>query len=101
VYDSIRSYRNKSASEWLPKTIEVMFWDYDYAPIKRPWLRDFPDLNSPTTIKVDSNFYRVFIDYKNFNEFRKYYKSLREKEAVEINGRKMAISYRLPFPSMR
>jgi hypothetical protein len=101
VYDSLKRYRNKSASEWLPKTIEVIFWDYNYAPSKRPWIKDFPDLNSPTTIKVDSNSYRVFIDYKDFNAFRKYYKSLGEKEAVEINGRKMAISYRLPFPSMR
>lgn len=77
-----------------------MFWDYDYAPKKRPWIKDFPDLNSPTTINGDSNFYRVYIDRKHFDEFKKYYKSMGEKEAVEINGRKMAMSYRLPFPGM-
>lgn len=100
LYDSLKSYRSKAAREWQPKQIEVMFWGYDYAPNKRPWIKDFPDLNSPTTIKVDSNFYRVYIDQEHFDEFKKYYKSMGEKEAVEINGRKMAISYRLPFSSM-
>lgn len=100
LYDSLKSYRNKAAIEWQPKQIEIMFWDYDYAPNKRPWIKNFPDLNSQTTIKVDGNFYRVYIDQKDFDEFKKYYKSMGEKEAVEINGRKMAISYRFPFPSM-
>jgi hypothetical protein len=100
LYDSIKSYRNKAAIEWQPKQLEIMFWEYDYAPIKRPWIEKFPDLNSSTTIKVDSNFYRVYIDRKDFDEFKKYYKSMGEKQAVEINGRKMAMSYRLPFPSM-
>ena len=101
VYDNIKNYRNKSAKEWIPEKIEVMFWDYNYAPDKRSWLKGFPDLNSPTTIKFDKDSYCVFIDKENFDEFKKYYSSMGEKEAVEINGRKMAISYRLPFPNIK
>ena len=101
VYDKIKKYKNLSAKEWTPKKIEVMFWDYDYAPNKRPWIEGFPDLNSPTTIKRGEDSYSVYIDCENFDEFKKYFLSKGEKEAVEINGRKMSIAYRLPFPNIR
>lgn len=101
VYDNIKKYKNNSAKEWLPKKIEIIFWDYDYAPNKRSWIKGFPDLNSKTTIKFDNNSYSVFIDKAEFKEFKKYYSTMGEKEAVEINDRKMAISYRLPFPNLK
>jgi hypothetical protein len=101
LYDNIKKYKNKSAKEWMPNKIEVMFWDYDYAPNKRPWIKGFPDLNSPSTIKFDKDSYSVFIDKVNFEQFKKYYSTMGEKQAVQINGRKMAISYRLPFPNIK
>jgi hypothetical protein len=101
VYDNIKNYKSITKKEWLPKQIEVMFWDYDYAPNKRPWIKGFPDLNSPTTIKFDNDSYSVFIDKENFEEFKKYFSSMGSKEAVEINGRKMAIAFRLPFPNVK
>ncbi|MES2141202.1 MAG: hypothetical protein V4511_15955 [Bacteroidota bacterium] len=100
VYDKIKKYKNGSAKEWLPNKIEVMLWDYNYAPNKRPWLKNFPDLNSPSTIKYNNNTFSLFIDKASFDEFKKYYLSMGEKEAVEINDRKMAISYWLPFPNI-
>lgn len=101
VYDNIRKYRSQTAKEWLPKKVEIMFWDYNYAPNKRPWIKGFPDFNSATTIKFNNDSYSVFIDKEQFDEFKKYYSSMGEKEAVEINARKMAISYRLPFPNLK
>ncbi|MBX9886774.1 MAG: hypothetical protein K2Y30_02440 [Flavobacteriaceae bacterium] len=101
VYDNIKKYRNNAAKEWLPNKIEIIFWDYDYAPNKRKWIKGFPDLNSKTTIKYSNDSYSVFIDKAKFEEFKKYYSKMGEKEAVEINGRKMAISYRLPFPNLK
>lgn len=104
VYDNIKKYKSDSAKEWLPNKIEVMFWDYNYAPNKRPWLVGFPDLNSPTTVKRGNNesaIYSVYIDKKDFDEFKNYYSSMGEKQAVEINGMKMAIDYRLPFPNLK
>ncbi len=100
VYDNIKKFKINRAKEWLPKNIEVMFWDYNYALNKRPWIKGFPDLNSPTTIKFDNDTYSVFIDNDKFDEFKIYYSSMGEQEAVEINGRKMAISYRFPFPNL-
>jgi hypothetical protein len=77
-----------------------MFWDYDYAPNKKPWPKKFPDLKSSSTIK-HGDMYSVYIDKTDFTEFKAYYPSIGEKEAVEINGKKMAISYRFPFPNIK
>lgn len=101
VYDNIKNYINSSAKEWLPARIEVIFWDYKYAPKSRPWPKEFPDLNSLSTMKSNSDSYSVFIDRKFFEPFKKFYLSMEEKQAVEINNRKMAISYRLPFPNLK
>lgn len=101
IYDNIRKFKSDSAKEWLPDKIEVMFWDYNYAPKKRPWIKGFPDLNSPATVKRGNDMYSVYIDKKDYSAFKKFYLSMGEKQAVEINGRKMAISYRLPFPNLK
>lgn len=100
VYDKIKAYRSDSAKEWLPKKIELMFGDYDHAPKSRPWIIGFPDLNSSTTIKRDKDSYSVFIDKEQFEEFKAYYLKAKEKEAIEINGRKMAVYIRFPFPNI-
>jgi len=101
IYDFLKKYKNNKAKVWLPEKIELIFWDYNYAPTKRPWIKGFPNLKTRTTIKFDNDNYSVFIDKKHFGEFKKYFLSLGEKEAVEINGRKMAVSYRFPFPNIK
>jgi len=100
LYDKIKHYRKEKSLEWLPPKIEVMFWDYNYAPQKREWIEGFPDLNSPSTKKRGSDSYSVFIDGNEYDTFINYYRKMGEKEAVEINGKKMAISYRIPFPNI-
>lgn len=101
VYDNLKKYRNSQAKVWMPDKVEIMFWDYNYAPNKRDWIKGFPDLNSPTTIRRGKDSYSVYIDKDKYAEFLKYYKSSGEKEAVLINGRKMSIDYRLPFPNIK
>jgi len=101
IYDNVIKYKSDSAKTWLPNKIEVMFWDYSYAPNKRPWIKGLPDLNSPSTIKRDDDMYSVYIDKNDFDKFKKYYSSMGEKQAVEINGKKMAINYRLPYPNIK
>jgi hypothetical protein len=101
VYDNIKKYKSSSAKEWLPPKIEVMFWDYHNAPDKRAWLKGFPDLNSPSTNKRSSGIYSVYIDKSKFDQFKNYFSSLGIREAVEINGKKMSVSYRLSFPNIK
>lgn len=101
VYDKIICYRNDSAKVWIPQKIEVMFWSYNSAPNKRPWIKGFPDLKSSNTIKIDDDSYSVFLDKADYEEFLKFYNTISEKDAVEINGRKMSISYKMNFPNIR
>jgi hypothetical protein len=99
LYDKIKNYKNKNSITWIPPKIEVMFWDYNYAPRKRRWLKGFPDLNSPST-SIRRSIYSVFIDTDGYEIFFNYIRRMGERQAVEINGRKMAISYRIPFPNI-
>lgn len=100
ILDRTKSYRNDSATIWEPQIVQVDFYDYNNARSKRPWIKEFPDLNSSTTVKHYEKSYSVFLDYSDYDEFMKYYNSMGDREAVEINGRMMAISYRLPFPNI-
>jgi hypothetical protein len=101
VYDNIKKYKNKSAKEWLPHKFEIMIWDYSYSPHKRPWIKGFPDLNSPGTVQHEDGSYSMFIDIEKLDDFKKYYLAMGEKEAVEINGKKMSISYTISFPNIK
>jgi hypothetical protein len=104
LYDQIRKYRNSEAVEWFPKKIEVHFENYDDYYVdttkKTPWLADFPDLHSPAT-NFEHDEYTTIIDGKKFDEFRKYYSSLDKHKTVEINGKRMMISYRVYFPNIQ
>jgi hypothetical protein len=101
IYDNIKKYRNQAEKEWLPEKIEIMFWDYKNAPAERTWIKGFPDLNSPATVKSGNGIYSVFIGRNLYKEFVKYFSSMGNREAVLINGRKMAMSYRFPFPNIK
>ena len=99
IFDKIKPYRNNSSYEWEPPFIEVMLWDYSYAPNKRDWPKMFPDLNSSSTLKR-GNSYSIYIEKDKQKEFLEFYSARREKEAVEINGMKMTMAYRIPFPNI-
>ncbi|MEO8147342.1 MAG: hypothetical protein ABI723_06885 [Bacteroidia bacterium] len=112
VYDNIKKYKSDSANEWLPDKIEVNFSRYPppieippffgiyWTTNKRPWIPGFPDLHSPTTVKRRGGIYYVYIDKKDYGAFKTYYSSMEKNQAVEINGKKMFIGYRLAFPNL-
>lgn len=101
VYDNIREFNCDSAKEWFPNKIEIVFWDYNSAHETRAWLSGFPDLNSSGTKILDDGKYNLYIDGNDFPKFAIYYSSMGENQAVLINGKKMAMAYRVPFPNFR
>jgi hypothetical protein len=102
IYDNIIKYENSSAKTWLPDSIEVIVSGYSYAPEKSLlWPQNWPDLKSNTTVKRGDSLYSIYLDKKYFNEFIKLRSSLKEKQAILINGKKFSISYRLPFPNLK
>jgi hypothetical protein len=102
VYDNITNFKDNSAKQWLPDSIEVMLTDYSHSPEKPlKWPNDWPNLKNGQTVKRGESLYSVYLGNKQFDRFIKFIKMLKEKQAVEINGKKFSMSYRLPFPNFR
>jgi hypothetical protein len=52
-------------------------------------------------VKRSDRLYSLYLDKKQLEELRRLLSSLKKKQAVEVNGRKFSVSYRLPFPNLR
>lgn len=84
---------------WSPPYAEVMMWDYHYAPGKSvAWPKTWPGLESPRTVRRGED-YSIFMDGKMFAQLDNFVRDIPQKSAVSIEGRKMSVSIRIPFPS--
>lgn len=101
VLEKLIAYSDPSARVWSPKVMEVMFWDFSYAKEKKAWPKGLPDLKSPSTRKLPNGVYSVYLTADHYDAFKKFYPSIGERTAVEINGKKMTMSARYPFPNIR
>lgn len=87
------------SKEWTPRYLELMIWPYEYAPeASIKWPKDWPGLDSKRTFKRGDS-YSIFLDGKVLPELLKFLKTRKEKGAVEIAGKKWAVSFRPVFPS--
>ena len=87
------------AKPWEPPYVEAMIWGYDYAPDESiHWPKDWPGLVSPNTLKR-RDAYSIFLPGKELPKLREFLKTQKEKGAVEIEGKKWAVSIRYTFPS--
>jgi len=87
------------AKPWELPYVEVMIWGYDYAPDESiHWPKDWPGLDSPSSIKR-GDAYSIFLPGKELLKLREFLKTRKEKGAVEIDGKKWAVSFRYTFPS--
>jgi hypothetical protein len=86
------------SKEWIPRYLEVMIWPYVYAP-EAPitWPNDWPGLDSKRSLKRGDS-YSIFLDGGLLPELQKFLRTRREKGAVEIGGKKWAVSFRAVFP---
>jgi hypothetical protein len=90
--------RTRSGTPWLPPEIEVMLWPYEYAPeASIHWPADWPGLTAASTRRRGDSF-SVFVPSSKLSELLKFIASRKERGAVAIEGKKMAISFRFPFP---
>jgi len=102
VYDNLIKYKSENEEHWLPDYIEIMLTDYSYSPEKPiKWPKEWPDLNNETTISRNEFLYSVYIPKSEFQKFTELRSKLKKKQAVELNGKKFSVSYRLPFPNLR
>lgn len=97
VSENINKFEDKNAKEWLPEQIEVLATDYSHSPetpIK--WNNEW----TKSIVDRGESLISVYLDKKYFEDFKSLIKNLKPKQAVEINGKKYSLSYRLPFPNL-
>lgn len=100
IFKTATTFDNPNAKRWLPEYIELMFWPYDYAPEASIfWPNAWPDLKDSKTVKRENNSYSVYLPSDNYTELMGFLKTQKQKGAIEINGKKMAVSFRFPFPN--
>jgi len=87
------------SQEWAPRYLEVMIWPYEYAPeASIIWPKDWPGLDSKRSFKSGDS-HSIFLDGSVLPELRKFLAARKERGAVEIGGKKWAVSFRSVFPS--
>jgi hypothetical protein len=85
--------------EWTPQYLEVMLWDYSYAPEESiHWPKEWPSLDSARAIKRGDS-YSIFLDANLLPQLRDFLATEKDKGAVEVGGKKLAAAYRFAFPS--
>lgn len=90
--------RSIEGRAWFPAKIEVMFWSYAHAPdASITWPKDWPSLTDKNTLSRNDTF-SVFLPSDHWSELRSFLATRTQKGAVLIDGKKMAVAIRFPFP---
>ena len=101
IYNFVLDFDNDHAVSWVPDKIEVMLSDYSHSP-ETPlrWPANWPDLNSSETVTRQGGVTSIYLDKKYFDDLKKLLKKRKEKQAIEISGRKFYAEYRFPLPNL-
>lgn len=101
AYDMLRAFHRPDARDWLPDKIEVMVWPYEYAPgTSIIWPKNWPALDDASTVKRGDS-YSIFVPAADYPALTRFLGSRQKKGAVEIGGKKWAVSTRFPFSGER
>lgn len=101
AFSTIRAFKSARSEPWMPSQIEVMIWPYEYAPEPSiHWNEEWPDVSAPSTIQRGDG-YSLFLPSSEMGALKSFLAQRNPKGAIEINGRKWAASYRIPFPGER
>jgi len=93
------SYDHADAKKWLPDHIELMCWPYSNAPDKSIiWPKDWPGLEDKNTANRGKGSYSIYLPSHCYQELIVFLGTCKQKGAVKINNKKMAVSIRFPFP---
>ena len=95
----LREYQSPAAEVWQPETIEVMIWPYEYAPeASIIWPTEWPGLDHPTTVKRGDS-YSLYVPIREKDALFAFLETRKERGAVEVGGKKWAVSLRTPLPA--
>jgi hypothetical protein len=101
VYEKLKGLRPAGASLWTPEKVELMIWPYDSAGEIMPWPKGWPDTKHPETKKRGDDpgeiSYSIYLSWRQYQVLKGMAKA-RHLDALFIDGRKWAFSFRFPFP---
>ncbi len=98
IYETLSTFERQGGVPWLPNAVEVMIWPYEYAPeTSINWPEGWPDTLHPLA-RQRGDGYSIYLPATDYQALRDFLSTRRERGAVLINGRKWAVSFRLPFP---
>jgi hypothetical protein len=101
IYEKLKGFRPARAARWMPEKVEVMIWPFENAGGALPWPKNWPDTKHPETRKRgtsdDQINYSIYLTPAQYEALKKSVKD-KSADALLINGRKWAFSFRFPFP---
>lgn len=101
AFKMLRSFRHEKSEPWMPEKIEVMIWPYEYAPEPSiRWKKNWAGLSDPETVRRGDS-YSLFLPSTELPTLNAFLAKRNPRGAVEIDGRKWAVSIRIPFPQER
>ena len=97
AYDAIVRF-SPEAPSWIPEEIEVLIWPYEYSPeTPVPWPDGWPRFEAARPRGAE-RLHQVMLPAPELGRLQQLLKELKPKQAVELDKRKWAISYRFPLP---
>lgn len=101
IYEKLKGFQPAGASRWTPEKVELMIWPYESASDPLPWPKNWPDTTHPTTKKRgtsgDQINYSIYLTPAQYESLKKSVNS-KSADALLINQRKWAFSFRFTFP---
>lgn len=91
------AFSHPNAQEWKPPYLEVMMWPFSYAKSSVAWPAEFPGIAGENTRRSTRGLV-LFLPYSEFDHYKTFVSKLKPTTAVLLDGKKWAISERIPFP---
>lgn len=91
------AFSHPNAQEWKPPYLEVMMWPFSYAKSSVSWPVEFPGIADKNTRRSTRGL-ELFLPHTEFDHYKAFVSKLRPTAAVLLDGKKWAISERIPFP---
>jgi hypothetical protein len=102
IYQKLKAFADARAARWMPEKVELMIWPYESASEPLPWPKNWPDTAHPTTkqrgTSKDSINFSIYLTPTQYESLRKQVER-KSVDALLINKRKWAFSFRFPFPN--
>jgi hypothetical protein len=91
------AFNSSNAKAWEPPYFEVMMWPFSYAKSSAPWPSIFPGVADKNTRRTSRGI-KLFLPFSQLDQYRAFVSKLKSTQAVLLDGKKWAISQRIPFP---